>query len=46
MSKAQDALEQTLVRIMDLVVDMQKLVIVLEKRIAKLERGEHPHDQS
>ena len=44
--KAQDSLEQTVLRLVDLVVDMQKLVIVLEKRIAKLERGEHPHDQS
>jgi len=42
MSKAQDALEQTLVRIMDLVVDMQKLLIGLDKRVSKLERGEHP----
>jgi len=40
--KAQDSLEQTVLRVVDMVVDMQKLLIVLEKRVSKLERGEHP----
>lgn len=37
--KAQDSLEQTVLQLCDAVAR-------LEKRVSKLERGEHPHDTS